>query len=92
MRIYLTSVAESKQKQDIKREVKKLFTKYRVVVIPSKYASREGKKQIKEYRKKYYEANKEKEKQKRRERYKKEKEKKATPNVKKPKKSKERER
>ena len=59
MRIYLTSVDETNRKDEIQKKIKSIFPEYSVKAIPNKYATKEGKKQIKEYSKMYYEKNKE---------------------------------
>lgn len=59
MRIYLTSVEETNKIDEIQKKIKSIFPEYSVSVVPNKYASKEGKKEIKEYSKMYYEKNKE---------------------------------
>lgn len=69
MRIYLTSVEESKKAEQIQHLVKALFPNYSVVAIPNKYATEKGRQEIREYSKQYYQKNAEKQRQQRRERY-----------------------
>ena len=73
MRVYLTSVAETKNKKEIREQIKKLFPESKVVVIPSQYATKKGREKIRKYRKEYYQKNREKELQKKKERYQKKK-------------------
>ncbi len=73
MRVYLTSVDETNSINEIQKKIRLIFPEYSVTVIPNKYASKEGKKEIKEYAKMYYEKNKEKILAKKKERYNKEK-------------------
>ena len=69
MRIYLTSVEESKKAEQIQHLVKSLFPNYSVVTIPNKYATEKGKQEVREYSKQYYQKNAEKQRQQRKERY-----------------------
>lgn len=69
MRIYLTSVEESKHTEEIQRIVKSIFPNYSVVTIPNKYATEKGKAEVKAYQKKYNREHKDMINQKRRERY-----------------------
>lgn len=59
MRIYLTSVDESNRKDEIQAKIQKIFPEYKVVVIPNRYATKEGKEKVQAYAKNYYEKNKE---------------------------------
>jgi hypothetical protein len=59
MRIHCTSVAESNRKDEIQRKIQELFPECKVVVIPNRYTTKEGKKEVQEYAKSYYEKNKE---------------------------------
>ena len=47
MRIYLTSVEETKKMEQIQHLVKSLFPNYSVVTIPNKYATEKGKAEVK---------------------------------------------
>lgn len=69
MRIYLTSVEESNKAEQIQKLVKSLFPNYTVTVIPNRYATKEGREQVRAYSKQYYQKNAEKQRQQRRERY-----------------------
>lgn len=69
MRIYLTSVEESKKAKQIQKIVKSMFPDYSVVVIPNKYATEKERQEVREYSKQYYQKNAEKQRQQRRERY-----------------------
>lgn len=59
MRIYLTSVEESHRKEEIQEKIQSLFPECSVVVIPNKYATIEGRQEVRKYAKEYYEKNKE---------------------------------
>lgn len=67
MRIYLTSVEETKHLEQIQKMAKTMFPKYSVKVIPSDYANEERREAIKAYRREYHKKNKEMENQKKRE-------------------------
>lgn len=69
MRINCTSVEESKHVDEICEKVQRLFPNYKVVVIPNKYITEKGRKEVLEYSRKYHQANREKEKLKQRERH-----------------------
>ncbi len=69
MRIYLTSVEESRKAEQIQNIVKSMFPDYSVAVIPNKYATEKGRQEVREYSKQYYQKNAEKQRQQRRERY-----------------------
>lgn len=69
MRIYLTSVEESRKTEQIQKIVKSMFPDYSVAVIPNKYATEKGKAEVKAYQKMYNEKNREMVNRKRRERY-----------------------
>lgn len=77
MRIYLTSVEESRKAEQIQNIVKSMFPDYSVAVIPNKYATEKGRQEVREYSKQYYQKNAEKQRQQRRERYYKQKEERA---------------
>lgn len=74
MRIYLTSVEETKKMEQIQHLVKSLFPNYSVVTIPNKYATEKGKAEVKAYQKKYNIEHRDEINRKRRERYKRKKE------------------
>lgn len=69
MRIQLTSVEETNNAEEIQRKIKVIFPNYTVTVVPNKYATKEGKEQVKAYSKQYYQKNAEKQRKDRRERY-----------------------
>lgn len=58
MRINLTSVEESQKAEQIQKIIKSIFPNYTVTVIPNKYATEKGKKEVQAYQKSYYEKNK----------------------------------
>ncbi len=62
MRINCTSVEESKHIEEIQEKVQSLFPDYKVVVIPNKYITEKGRKEVLAYSKKYHQENKEREK------------------------------
>lgn len=59
MRINCTSVEESKHIDEIQEKVQSLFPDYKVVVIPNKYITEKGKKEVLEYGRKHYYENRE---------------------------------
>jgi len=61
MRINCTSVEESRHVKEIEEKVKKIFPNYKVVVIPNKYATKEGKEQVLKYTREYHEKHRDKE-------------------------------
>lgn len=58
MRINLTSVQETKDKERIEQEIKKIFPEYTVTVIGNIYATENGREYVRKYSKNYYEQNK----------------------------------
>lgn len=69
MRINCTSVEESKHVDEISKKVQNLFPNYKVVVIPNKYITEKGRKEVLDYSRKYHQANREREILKQRERH-----------------------
>ena len=68
-RVYCTSVEETINAKEIKKSLKKIYPKYSIVIIPNKYATKKGKKEVQEYRKQYHLKNKDLENYKRRKYY-----------------------
>lgn len=69
MRINCTSVEESKHVDEICEKVQSLFPNYKVVVIPNKYITEKGRKEVLDYSRKYHQAHRKEEILKQRERH-----------------------